>query len=67
MAVLASAQAAIPQLTPGGPAADVAAAGAAGSQLASSALQAAAMGAVMAVRTEPVTPVDLKSVARAFR
>jgi len=63
VAVLASAQAAIPQLTAGGPAA----ASAAGGQLASSALQAAAMGAAMVVRMEPVTPVDPKSVAKAFR
>ena len=66
MAFLSSAQAAIPQLTPGGLPADPTA-GALGGQLASSALEAAAMGAAVAVRTEPVTPVDPKSVAKAFR
>ncbi len=66
VASLSSAQAAIPQLTPGGlptdPTADVP-----GGLLARSALQAAAMGAAVAVRTEPVTPVDPKSLAKAFR
>lgn len=66
VAVLASAQAAIPQLTAGGGLADIAHS-TAGGQLGSSALQAAAMGAAMAVRTEPVTPVDPKSVAKALR
>lgn len=42
-------------------------AAAAGEELAAPALQAAAMGAVRAVRTEPVTPVDPKSLAKAFR
>ena len=36
-------------------------------ELGSSALQAAAMGAARAVRTEPVTPVDPRSAAKAFR
>ena len=66
VAVLASAQAAIPQLTAGGGLADVAP-GTTGGQLGSSALQASAMGAAMAVRLEPVTPVDPKSVAKALR
>lgn len=66
VAFLSSAQAAIPQLTPGGLPADPTV-GAPGGQLASSALEAAAMGAAVAVRTEPVTPVDPKSVAKAFR
>ena len=66
VAVLASAQAAIPQLTAGGPSADQAAS-LGGGQLGSSALHASAMGAAMAVRMEPVTPVDAKSVAKAFR
>ena len=61
VAVLASAQAAIPQLTASGPSADHA------GSLGSSALHASAMGAAMAVRMEPVTPVDPKSVAKAFR
>lgn len=66
VAVLASAQAAIPQLTAGGGLAEMSHS-AAGGQLGSSALQASAMGAAMAVRTEPVTPVDPKSVAKALR
>ena len=66
VAVLASAQAAIPQLTAGCGLADMAPS-AAGGQLGSSALQASAMGAAMAVRMEPVTPVDPKSVAKALR
>ena len=66
VAVLASAQAAIPQLTGGGPSADQAG-GLGGGQLGSSALHASALGAAMAVRMEPVTPVDPKSVAKAFR
>ena len=66
VAVLASAQAAIPQLTAGGLSADQAGS-LGGGQLGSSALHASAMGAAMAVRMEPVTPVDPKSVAKAFR
>ena len=66
VAVLASAQAAIPQLTASGPSADQAGS-LGGGQLGSLALHASAMGAAMAVRMEPVTPVDPKSVARAFR
>ena len=66
VAVLASAQAAIPQLTAGGPAADQAGS-LGGGQLGSSALHASAMGAAMAVRMEPVISVDPKSVAKAFR
>ena len=66
VAVLASAQAAIPQLTGSTPSPDQAGS-LGGGQLGSSALHASAMGAAMAVRMEPVTPVDAKSVAKAFR
>ena len=66
VAVLASAQAAIPQLTASGPSADQAGS-LGGGQLGSSALHASALGAAMAVRMEPVTPVDPKSVAKALR
>lgn len=59
VATLSSAQAAM--------AADPGVAGPAAVELASGALQAAAMGAAGAVRTEPVTPVDPKSAAKAFR
>ncbi|KAK9915021.1 hypothetical protein WJX75_003704 [Coccomyxa subellipsoidea] len=75
VATLSSAQAAVAALpgAPGGapsPAtakSEVVDVAAGVAELGSSTLQAAAMGAARAVRTEPVTPVDPRSAAKAFR